>query len=121
MAHVSLSCDAKAAPTKSEVRSVLVGKLDFGPGDHFVEVGSRTGAVTVEAARQTGRVSALERKPERLETAEKNLAANDVTGDVRLREAEAPDEFLDDAASVSPTRETPGDTPRPVATDSDGR
>ena len=64
MAHVSLSCDAKASPTKSEVRSVLVGKLDFGPGDHFVEVGSCTGAVTVEAARQAGRVSALERKPE---------------------------------------------------------
>ena len=64
MAHRLLSCGAKASPTKSEVRSALVVKLDFGPGDHFVEVGSRTGAVTVEAARQAGRVSALERKPE---------------------------------------------------------
>jgi len=64
MAHRLLSCDAKASPTKSEMRSVLVEKLDFGPGDHFVEVGSCTGAVIIEAARQAGRVSALERKPE---------------------------------------------------------
>ena len=64
MAHRLLPCDAKAGSTKSEVRPILVEKLDFGPGDHFVEVGSCTGAVTVEAARQAGRVSALERKPE---------------------------------------------------------
>ena len=100
MAHVSLPHDAKAGPTKSEVRSVLVGKLDLGPADHFVEVGSCTGAVTVEAARQAGRVTALERNSERLETTEKNLAANDVTANVRLREAEAPDGLPDDADAL---------------------
>lgn len=97
MARVSLPHDAKAGPTKSEVRAVLLGKLDLSPTDHFAEVGSCTGAVTIEAARRAGRVTALERKPERIETTRKNLAANDVTGDVDLREAEAPGGLPGDA------------------------
>jgi cobaltochelatase CobN len=52
MARVALPHDAKAGPTKPEVRSVTLGKLDLGPADHFVEVGSCTGAVTVEAFRR---------------------------------------------------------------------
>ncbi|MFB6250826.1 MAG: precorrin-6Y C5,15-methyltransferase (decarboxylating) subunit CbiT [Halobellus sp.] len=96
MAQVSLPHDAKAGPTKSEVRAVLLSKLDLGPTDHFVEVGSCTGAVTIGAARRAGRVTALERNAERLETTRKNLAANDVTGDVELREAEAPEGLPDD-------------------------
>ncbi|MFC6730526.1 hypothetical protein ACFQDG_17885, partial [Natronoarchaeum mannanilyticum] len=68
MSRVSLPHDAKAGPTKPEVRAVLLAKLDLAPSDHFVEVGSCTGAVTVEASRRAGRVTALERKPERLAT-----------------------------------------------------
>jgi cobalt-precorrin-6B (C15)-methyltransferase len=97
MAQVSLPHDARAGPTKPEVRAVLLSKLDLAPTDHFVEVGSCTGAVTVEAARRAGRVTALERKPERIETTRRNLAANDGTGDVTLREAEAPDGLPGDA------------------------
>ncbi|RDI70254.1 precorrin-6Y C5,15-methyltransferase (decarboxylating) subunit CbiT [Halopelagius longus] len=97
MAHVSLPHDAKAGPTKPEVRAVLLDKLDLGPADHFAEVGSCTGAVTIEAARRAGRVTALERKPNRLETTRKNLAANDVTAEVDLREAEAPEGLPEDA------------------------
>jgi cobalt-precorrin-6B (C15)-methyltransferase len=93
MSHVSLPHDAKAGPTKPEVRAVLHSKLDLAPTDHFAEVGSCTGAVTIEAARRAGRVTALERKPNRLETTRKNLAANGVTEGVTLREAEAPDEL----------------------------
>ena len=100
MAHVSLPHDAKAGPTKPEVRAVLAGKLALGPTDHFVEVGACTGAVTVEAARRAGRVTALERKPGRLDVAEKNLAANDTTADVTLREAEAPEGLPDDADAL---------------------
>ena len=100
MAHVSLPHDAKAGPTKPEVRAVLASKLALGPTDHFVEVGSCTGAVTVEAARRAGRVTALERKPERLEVTEKNLAANDTDADVWLREAEAPEGLPDDADAL---------------------
>jgi cobalt-precorrin-6B (C15)-methyltransferase len=99
MARIALPHDAKAGPTKPAVRSVTLGKLDLGPTDHFVEVGSCTGAVTVEAARRAGRVTALERKSERLETTRKNLAANDV-GDVTLVEDEAPEGLPDDADAL---------------------
>jgi len=78
MAPTRLPHDAKAGPTKSEVRAVLSSKLDLGPADHFAEVGSCTGAVTIEAARRAGRVTALERKPDRAETTVKNLAANGI-------------------------------------------
>ncbi|NHN47808.1 precorrin-6Y C5,15-methyltransferase (decarboxylating) subunit CbiT [Halostella sp. JP-L12] len=99
MPRVELPHDAKAGPTKSEVRSVLLGKLDLGPTDHFVEVGSCTGAVTVEAARRAGRVTAIERKESRAETTRKNLAANDVEG-VEVRVAEAPEGLPDDADAL---------------------
>jgi len=100
MSSVSLPHDAKAGPTKAEVRSVLLGKLDLGMTDHFVEVGSCTGAVTIEAARRAGRVTALERKPERLETTRKNLATNETSAEVTLREAEAPEGIPDGADAL---------------------
>ncbi|MFD1598075.1 precorrin-6Y C5,15-methyltransferase (decarboxylating) subunit CbiT [Halobellus rarus] len=100
MAHVSLPHDAKAGPTKPEVRAVLLSKLDLEPTDHFAEVGSCTGAVTVEAARRAGRVTALERKPERVETSRKNLAANDAADNVELRESEAPEGLPTDADAL---------------------
>ncbi|MDY6818498.1 MAG: precorrin-6Y C5,15-methyltransferase (decarboxylating) subunit CbiT [Halobacteriales archaeon] len=90
MVHVSLPHDAKAGPTKPEVRAVLLSKLDLARTDHFAEVGSCTGAVTIEAARRAGRVTALERKPERLETTRKNLAANETAAEIELRDSEAP-------------------------------
>lgn len=100
MSRVSLPHDAKAGPTKAEVRAVLLSKLDLGATDHFVEVGSCTGAVTIEAARRAGRVTALERKPERLAVTRKNLAANDVDGDTTLQEAEAPAGLPDDGDAM---------------------
>ena len=100
MADVTLPHDAKAGPTKPEVRAVLQRKLDLGPTDHFAEVGSCTGAVTIEAARRAGRVTALERKPERLTTTRENLAANDTAAEVALREAEAPERLPDDADAL---------------------
>ncbi|WP_323191669.1 precorrin-6Y C5,15-methyltransferase (decarboxylating) subunit CbiT [Halostella sp. PRR32] len=99
MPRVELPYDAKAGPTKSEVRAVLLGKLALGPSDHFVEVGSCTGAVTIEAARRAGRVTAIERKESRAETTRKNLAANGVDG-VEVRVAEAPEGLPDDADAL---------------------
>ncbi|MFQ3319470.1 MAG: cobalt-precorrin-6B (C15)-methyltransferase [Natronomonas sp.] len=99
MARIALPHDAKAGPTKPEVRSVTLGKLELGAGDHFVEVGSCTGAVTIEAARQAGRVTALERNGERLETTRKNLAANNIDG-IELIEGEAPEKLPDDADAL---------------------
>jgi len=101
MARVDLPHDARAGPTKPEVRAVLLSKLDLGPSDHFIEVGSCTGAVTIEAARAAGRVTALERKEKRLETTERNLAANDgIDADVELRSTEAPEGLPADADAL---------------------
>lgn len=98
---IRLPHDAKAGPTKPEIRAVTVSKLGLTPEDHFVEVGSCTGAVTIEAARQAGRVTALERKPDRLAVTRKNLAANaPIEADVDLVEAEAPDGLPDDADAL---------------------
>ncbi|AHF99146.1 cobalt-precorrin-6Y C(15)-methyltransferase [Halostagnicola larsenii XH-48] len=92
MPPIALPHDAKAGPTKAEVRAVVHSKLALEADDHFAEVGSCTGAITIEAARRAGRVTALERKAERLETTEKNLAANEasIRADVELRNEEAP-------------------------------
>ncbi|WP_459809037.1 precorrin-6Y C5,15-methyltransferase (decarboxylating) subunit CbiT [Halopiger thermotolerans] len=102
MPPIALPYDAKAGPTKSEVRAVVRSKLALEPDDHFAEVGSCTGAVTIEAAQRAGRVTALERKAERLETTEKNLAANEdsIRADVELRNAEAPEGLPDDADAL---------------------
>jgi cobalt-precorrin-6B (C15)-methyltransferase len=100
MQATTLPNDAKAGPTKPEVRAVLARKLALGSDDHFVEVGSCTGAVTIEAARRAGRVTALERKAERLEATRANLAANEYDADVRLVNAEAPEGLPDDGDVV---------------------
>ncbi|WP_265111238.1 precorrin-6Y C5,15-methyltransferase (decarboxylating) subunit CbiT [Halosolutus halophilus] len=102
MPPIALPHDAKAGPTKPEVRAVVQSKLALDSDDHFAEVGSCTGAVTIEAARRAERVTALERKAERLETTEQNLAANaeSVRADVEFRNAEAPEGLPDDADAL---------------------
>lgn len=96
MPAIRLPHDAKAGPTKAEVRAVLRQKLALDAEDHFVEVGSCTGAVTATAARDAGRVTALERKESRLDVTRDNLSANDLGENVELRHAEAPDGLPDD-------------------------
>jgi len=100
MAQTRLPHDARAGPTKPEVRAVLRSKLALDPDDHFVEVGSCTGAVTAQAARDAGSVTALERDADRLETTRKNLAANGLADAVDLRHAEAPDGLPGDADAL---------------------
>ncbi len=100
MSQVLLPHDAKAGPTKPAVRAVTLDRLALSSTDHVVEVGSCTGAVTVGAARRAGRVTALERKSDRLDVTERNLAANDVETPVDLRAAEAPEGMPDDADAL---------------------
>ena len=100
MSSIRLPNDARGGPTKEEVRAVLFSKLALGPDDHFVEVGSCTGAVTIGAAQRAGRVTALERKAERIETTEQNLAANETSAAVELRASEAPEGLPDDADAL---------------------
>ena len=90
MSAIRLPHDARAGPTKAEVRAVLRQKLALDATSHFVEVGSCTGAVTATAARDAGRVTALERKESRLDVTRQNLAANGLGENVELRHAEAP-------------------------------
>ena len=100
MPRVELPHDARAGPTKAEVRAVLLHRLGLDADDHFVEVGPCTGAVTIEAARAAGRVTAVERDPDRLAVARKNLDANDTSASIELRENEAPDGLPDDADAL---------------------
>ncbi|WP_254763439.1 precorrin-6Y C5,15-methyltransferase (decarboxylating) subunit CbiT [Natrinema marinum] len=102
MPPIALPHDAKAGPTKSEVRAVVRSKLALEPDDHFAEVGSCTGAVTIDAAQRAGRVTAVERKAARLATTEKNLAANEdsIRAEIDLRNAEAPEGLPDDADAL---------------------
>ncbi|SFS76143.1 precorrin-6Y C5,15-methyltransferase (decarboxylating) subunit CbiT [Halostagnicola kamekurae] len=102
MPPIALPHDAKAGPTKAEVRAVVHSKLALEEDDHFAEVGSCTGAITIEAAQRAGRVTALERKAGRLETTEKNLAANEdsLRAAVELRNEEAPAGLPDDADAL---------------------
>lgn len=78
MTRTFLSHEAKAGPTKPEVRSVLLDKLRLDATTHFVEVGSCTGAVTIEAARAAEAVTALERKDSRAQVTARNLVANGI-------------------------------------------
>ncbi|WP_251330972.1 precorrin-6Y C5,15-methyltransferase (decarboxylating) subunit CbiT [Haloplanus pelagicus] len=100
MSQVALPHDAKAGPTKPEIRAVSLGKLDVRPSDHVVDVGSCTGAVTIEAAQRAGRVTAVERKPERLAVTRRNLDENEYDAKVSLREAEAPAGLPEDADAM---------------------
>ncbi len=97
---VTLPYDAKAGPTKPEVRAVTLSKLDLTPDDHFAEVGSCTGAVTIEAAQRAGRVTATERKAERLEVTKKNIDANETAAEIELRNTEAPEGLPEDADAL---------------------
>lgn len=78
MGRIELPHDAKAGPTKPAVRSVTLDALRLDADTHFVEVGSCTGAVTIEAAQRAGQVTAIERKAGRAEVTRKNCEANDV-------------------------------------------
>lgn len=90
MTQITLPHDARAGPTKPEVRAITIQKLQLQPDDHFVDVGTCTGAISIEAAPYVTHVTAIERKSERVTAAKKNIAANNQTETVTVEEAEAP-------------------------------
>lgn len=100
MGRVALPHDAAPGPTKPEVRAVSVHKLALDRTDHVVDVGAGTGAMTIEVARRVERVTAIERDRERVEAARKNVAANDLTAEVEVRWATAPDGLPDRADAM---------------------
>lgn len=100
MGSITLPYDAPAGPTKPEIRAILIDKFDFDDNDHFVDVGSCTGAVTITAARYAGKVTAIERNSDSVEVTKKNIAANKNLAPITVQQAEAPDMFPDEADAV---------------------
>ncbi|WP_330631827.1 ATP-binding protein [Halocatena halophila] len=90
MSELSLPHEARAGPTKPPVRAVVMEALGVGPPDHFVDVGSCTGAMTIEGSLRTDLVTAIERDPDRVRVTERNLRANDATEGVTVLNEEAP-------------------------------
>ena len=79
--------------TKSEVRAVVLGKLDLPSSGVLWDVGAGSGSVAIECARLAPGLSvfAIERSPGDAERIRRNVAAHHVN--VRVIEAEAPAVF----------------------------
>lgn len=90
MPCVQVPQDTRAGRIKAEVSDLLQSKSGLEPSDRFVEVGPYTGAVSIEASRQAGQVTALERRANRVEVTQHNLTANETSAGVELQVAEAP-------------------------------
>lgn len=65
----------KVPITKEEVRAISLAKLDLSEADNFLDVGSGTGSVTVEAALKNKgiRVTSIEKDPVALELTRLNI------------------------------------------------
>lgn len=61
--------------TKEEVRILTISKMNIQPGSAVLDIGTGTGSITVQAARiaNKGRVYSIEKNPEALEVAMKNI------------------------------------------------
>lgn len=90
MGTISLPESVAPGPTKPEVRAVLLQKLQLRPGDHFVDVGAGSGAVSIEANQHVDRVTAIEGDTDRVNAIRTNLRANGVETDIEVRHGEAP-------------------------------
>lgn len=106
MGRISLPESTAPGPTKPAIRALVLWQLDLGPDDHVVDVGAGTGAMTIEAAQVAGRVTAVERDPDRVEAIRANLAASAFDGTVSVKQSEAPDGLPDgvDAVFIGGTR-----------------
>lgn len=65
----------KVPITKEEVRAISLAKLDLSEADNFLDVGSGTGSVTVEAALKNKgiRVISIEKDPVALDLTRLNI------------------------------------------------
>lgn len=64
--------------------------FDLQAGDHFVDVGAGTGAVSIEAAQVVDQVTAIERDEERVDAIRANLEASADDAPVTVRHETAP-------------------------------
>jgi len=87
----------ESAPGKYDtgIRIITLGKLDkaydrlagyISSGDHVLDIGCGTGALTLRAARKGARVTGIDINPEMLDTARKRLSEAGLQDRVELRE-----------------------------------
>ncbi|WP_406660058.1 precorrin-6Y C5,15-methyltransferase (decarboxylating) subunit CbiT [Methanolobus sp. ZRKC3] len=67
-------------PTKPEIISIALSKLDLRNGDSFFDVGCGTGAVSIEASKMVRdlKINAIDAREEAIEVAKTNFAAFDI-------------------------------------------
>jgi cobalt-precorrin-6B (C15)-methyltransferase len=100
MGGISLPESTAPGPTKPAVRALALWQLDLRPGDHVVDVGAGTGAVSIEAAGIADRVTAVEADPDRVAAIRTNAAASGVGKAVTVVEGTGPDRLPESADAV---------------------
>lgn len=76
-------------PTKEEIRCLVMCKSEVSPKDIVVDVGCGTGGLTLEFAKRSGFVYAIDKSINALNTAEKNLKKHNLHEKVQLVHKEA--------------------------------
>lgn len=71
-------------PTKEEIRCIVICKSNVSPDDTVVDIGCGTGGLTLEFAKRSSLVYAIDRNIDALNTTEKNLKKHDMDKKVQL-------------------------------------
>ena len=71
-------------PTKEEIRCIVMCKSNVSPDNIVVDIGCGTGGLTLEFARRSHLVYAVDKNLEALDTTEKNLKKHDLDKKVQL-------------------------------------
>ncbi len=77
-------------PTKEEIRCLVMCKSQVTGKDTVVDIGCGTGGLTVEFARRTGKVYAVDKNPEALKITRLNLEKFQLTDKVEVVDGSAP-------------------------------
>ncbi|MDY6775704.1 MAG: precorrin-6Y C5,15-methyltransferase (decarboxylating) subunit CbiT [Halobacteria archaeon] len=88
---VEIVKEVSAGPTKPEVRGILLQKFNLEEDDSFLDVGSGTGAVSIEAARRGADVTAVDRREEAVESTRANVENAGLSDSVEVVHGVAPD------------------------------
>ncbi len=71
-------------PTKEEIRCIVMCKLNVSQNDTVVEIGCGTGGLTLEFAKRSHIIYAVDKNINALNTTEKNLKKHDLYENVKL-------------------------------------
>ncbi len=76
-------------PTKEEIRCIVMCKSDVSPTDIVVDIGCGTGGLTLEFAKRSRMVYAIDRNIDALNTTKKNLKKHNLDKKVKLIHGDA--------------------------------